>query len=238
MVAPRASIDSLWDEDRLGRIDLLFFDQGELMSAWRRAGRRPLLFASLCVTAVAAGILFELGNLLALSEPIAAPDAIVVLGSHEWERLPAAGRLARANPGAVVLLTMPASVTEKNCYRCDERVEWLTRAGASPRRVVVLEHRVRNTYDEAAATFSYAATRGARSVLIVTSPYHGRRALATFRAVFAGSPARVGIETAMRESHAQPQRWWMNAYDRAYVAYESVAVLWYAAKYGVNPFVG
>jgi uncharacterized SAM-binding protein YcdF (DUF218 family) len=180
--------------------------------------------------------LLEIGNLLAVSEPIPSPDAIVVLGSHEWERLPVAARLARRNPKAMVLLTTPVWVTDKNCYQCNSRVDWLVRSGVARRRIAMLAHKVRNTHDEAAATYSYAATRGVRSVLVVTSAYHGRRALATFRSVFAAAPVRVGIQTALAESGAMPRRWWMGAYDRWYVAYESAAIVMYAARYGVNPF--
>ena len=202
---------------------------------WTQRYRRRSIAAACAAVVVVAGF-FELGSVLAVSEPIRAPDAIVALASHEWERLPLAARLARGNPRATLLLTMPAHATIANCYRCAERVEWLVRAGVSRKRIVVLEPQVRNTYDEAAATFSYAATRGVHSVLIVTSPYHGRRALATFRTIFRGSPVRVGIETATRESDAHPRRWWMSANDRTYVAYESAAIVWYAAKYGVLPF--
>jgi uncharacterized SAM-binding protein YcdF (DUF218 family) len=196
------------------------------------------LLAVVMAAATAALAFVETGNVLALSAPISKPDAIVVLGSHEWERLPTAGRLARANPRAVVLLTSPVWATQKNCYQCENRVEWLVRAGVKRKQIVVLDHKVRNTHDEAAATFSYAATRGTRSLLVVTSPYHGRRALATFRAVFKGTPVRVGVETTLYASGARPQRWWMGAYDRWYVAYESAAIVMYAVRYGVNPFVG
>jgi uncharacterized SAM-binding protein YcdF (DUF218 family) len=175
---------------------------------------------------------------LAISAPISAPDAVVVLGSHEWERLPVAARVARANPQAVVLLTTPVAVTEKNCYMCQGRVQWLQHAGVRPAQIVMLQHRVRNTHDEAAATFSYAATRGIGSVLVVTSPYHARRALATFRAAFSSAPVRIGVETALHESGARPARWWMSAYDRWYVTYESAAIVMYAARYHVNPFIG
>ncbi len=195
-----------------------------------------LLVAVLCAVVIACVVVLEIGNVLALSSPIPSPDAIVALGSKEWERLPVAARVARDNPSAVVLLTTPVSVTEKNCYRCDNRVEWLVRAGVARRNVVILAQKVRNTHDEAAATFSYAATRGIRSVLVVTSPYHGRRALATFRAAFAAVPVRVGIETSLGESGASPQSWWMRAYDRWYVGYESAAIIMYAVRYGVNPF--
>ena len=205
----------------------------------QRAKRSRLLWRSIAAACTALVVLAgfaELGSALAISEPLAAPDAIVTLGSHEWARLPLAARLARANPHAKLLLTMPLQPTENNCYRCADRVNLLARAGVSRKRIVILDSRVRNTYDEAAATFSYASTRGIHSVLVVTSPYHGRRALATFQKIFRGSPVHVGIETAMRESNAHPRSWWMSASDRTYVAYESAALVWYAAKYHVFPF--
>ncbi len=74
-------------------------------------------------------------------------------------------------------------------------------------------------------------------MMVVTSPYHGRRALATFRAVFAGSPTRVGIALALQESGVRPLTWWMHPYDRWYVTYESAALAMYLVRYGVNPFV-
>ena len=45
------------------------------------------------------------GSALVVSEPLASPDAIVSLASHEWERLPAAAALARQYPEALVVLT-------------------------------------------------------------------------------------------------------------------------------------
>ena len=198
---------------------------------------RAILIAALFLGVTALAMLVPLGNALVVSQPVAAPDAIVSLGSHEWERLPVAARLARANPHAVVLLTQPVWATDKNCHRCQERVNWLVRAGVAPTRIFVLASRVRNTRDEAAAAFSYAATRGVRSMMIVTSPYHGRRALAVFRSTFSGSPVRIGIEVATAESQARPSSWWMHSYDRWYVAYESAALLMYLVRYGVNPIV-
>lgn len=198
---------------------------------------RTFVAAAVCVGAIALGVLVPLGNALVVSEPVKAPDAIVSLGSHEWERLPVAARLARANPQAVVLLTQPVWATEKNCHLCQERVGWLVRAGVAATRIFVLAHRVRNTRDEAAAAFSYAATRGIRSMMVVTSPYHGRRALSVFRSTFSGSPVRIGVEVATAESGARPSSWWMHSYDRWYVAYESAALLMYLVRYGVNPIV-
>lgn len=179
----------------------------------------------------------QAGHALVVIEQMPHPDAIVSLGSHEWERLPRTARLARDNPHAVVFLTRPVHVTPHNCHRCEERVDWLVAAGVPRERVVLLPQRARNTHDEATAALAYVQAHRLRSLTIVTSPYHGRRALATFRAVAGGTPVRIGLEPALRESGAAPWWWWTRPVDRWYVAYECTAILWYALRFGVNPFL-
>jgi uncharacterized SAM-binding protein YcdF (DUF218 family) len=177
------------------------------------------------------------GDTLIVSAEVGKPDAIVVLASHEWERLPVAAELARTYPAARVLLTLPSQVTEHNCHECSERTNWLARAGVSRERLTVLPQTVRNTYDEARATQSFVQTQGFERVLVVTSPYHGRRALATFRHVFksAGLATRVGLASPV--SLATPDRWWLRRYDRDYVAYEWSGIIYYAIRFGVPPTV-
>jgi len=70
----------------------------------------------------------------------------------------------------------------------------------------------------------------------VTSPYHTRRSLATFRQVVGAAGASVGVEPATRTSPARPERWLAASYDRAYVRYEWAAVFYYWLRYGVPPF--
>jgi uncharacterized SAM-binding protein YcdF (DUF218 family) len=78
---------------------------------------------------------------------------------------------------------------------------------------------------------------GARRILVVTSPYHTRRALATFDAVLAPGGVRVGIVPASATSPAQPDRWWGAAYDRAYVRYEWAGIVYYLFRFGIDPRV-
>ena len=74
--------------------------------------------------------------------------------------------------------------------------------------------------------------------MVVTSPYHTRRSLATFRQVFAGTPITIGVVPAEATSPARPDWWWWAApYDRAYVGYEWAAITYYWFKYGV-PIAG
>jgi uncharacterized SAM-binding protein YcdF (DUF218 family) len=114
---------------------------------------------------------------------------------------------------------------------------WLRSLGMPTNRVVILERGVANTHDEAVAVAAYARRHPIRRLVVVTSPYHARRAWAVFRAVL-GSTVQVGVRSATAESPARPDSWWWAAYDRNYVPYEWAALAWYALRYGVNPLIG
>lgn len=173
------------------------------------------------------------GRALVVTRPIQAPEAILVLASHEWERLPEAAVRAREWPSASVLLSVPRVVTEHNCHRCGERGDWLVTLGVDSSRLRLLPRSVTNTRDEAIAALAFARRHGVRRLLIVTSPYHTRRALAAFEDVFNGSGVQVGVQPSSAYSAARPERWWSTPYDRWYVRYEWSAIAYYAVRYGI-----
>jgi uncharacterized SAM-binding protein YcdF (DUF218 family) len=190
----------------------------------RRVSRRWkwLLVGLALVAAAAPWPLSHAGTALVVSRDLAAPDAIVMLASHEWERLPAAAALARQHPDALVLLTVPIVVTQYNCHLCPDRPSWLAAEGVDPSRIRIVPQRARNTWEEAQAVKAYAALQPFTRLLVVTSAYHTRRAWGTFERVFAGTPIQVGVVPAMPEQ-ARPARWWTTPYDRHYVLYEWAA---------------
>ena len=175
------------------------------------------------------------GTLLVVARPLERPDAIISLASHEWERLPAAAKLARANPAALVILTLPQPATVYNCHDCNGRLDRLQRLGVAPERVRIIPLTSPGTYGEALAARALVHRTPIHRLLIVTTPYHTRRSLAVFRSLFEGSQVEVGIEPATASSPAQPSNWWAAPYDRAYVAYEWFAGLYYLLRYGVVP---
>lgn len=197
------------------------------------ARRLAWLTARIGIAAVCIWTTMHAGTALVVTREALPPDAIIMLASHEWERLPAAAALARQFPASVVLLTVPRVVTTLNCYRCGERVDWLEREGVPKSRIRVLPYHVVNTHDEALAALDYATSCPVRRLAVVTSPYHTRRALATFQTVLAGTPVNVGVMPATGTSPAEPGRWWWHRYDRHYVAYEWAAILSYRVKFGV-----
>jgi uncharacterized SAM-binding protein YcdF (DUF218 family) len=187
---------------------------------------------ALLVLAVAAGWpLAHAGTALVVERDVGPPDAIIMLASHEWERLPAASALARRHRDAIVMLTFPVVVTEHNCHMCGERGGWLVEEGVERERIRYLP-RTTSTYGEALAARRHARLERFSRLVIVTSPYHTRRALATFAKVFEGSGVTVGVAPAS-PAQGHPPRWWLDPYDRHYVRYEWAALLTYRIKYGV-----
>jgi uncharacterized SAM-binding protein YcdF (DUF218 family) len=191
----------------------------------------------LSAASIAAAVLVgpHVGTALVVSAPGPAPDAIVSLASHEWERLPALVEQASEYPQALVLLTVPETVTQFNCHDCVHRPEQLVAAGVAAERIRLIPLTAGGTFGEALATRRFVEAQHVRHLLVVTSPYHTRRSLATFRSVLRGTPASVGIVPASATSPARPERWWVTPYDRAYVRYEWAAILFYFVRHGVPP---
>jgi len=195
---------------------------------WRRWGGAVVLLASASIWP-----LRHAGTALVTVQEIDQPDAIISLASHEWERLPETAVLARQAPKARVVLSEPISVNAFNCHDCSHRLDRLVASGVEPTRVEVMDRKVYRTLDEAEAFRAWAAGRGVRSVVVVTSPYHTVRALASFRHVLDGTGIAVGVHPAAG-SPADPRAWWRHKYDRWYVAYEWRARLFYLVRFGIR----
>ena len=203
-------------------------------------GRRPRIVSPVVLALAAvllvlvAGAAPMAGTALVVLQPLGRdPQAIVSLASHDWERLPATARLAAQFPRAVVLLTVPEKVTPFNCHDCANRTHRLSLAGVQQERVQAVRLTAGGTHGEALAVRRWATQHDVKSVLVVTSPYHTRRALATFRAALNPVGIEVGIEPATASSPAMPDHWWAMPYDRAYVGYEWAGLVYYAVRYSV-----
>jgi uncharacterized SAM-binding protein YcdF (DUF218 family) len=197
----------------------------------RRQRRQRLALAAVAILVIV--MLAGAGRFLVVTRPLDAPDAIVSLASHEWERLPVARALAETHPRAIVILTRPGNVTKYTCHDCSGRVAWLESQGLSADRIRVVNLTAPGTRGEADAVAQFARDQGLRRLLVVTSPYHARRALAVFRSAVKGKGIEVGVQPAFATSPAQPGRWWAAAYDRWYVSYEWAASIYYAFRFGI-----
>lgn len=167
-------------------------------------------------------------------------DAIMILsGSSNYvERARWAARLYREGRAPLVLLTDDgqrggwSQPEQRNPFFVERAARELNQAGVPPEKIEVLPGLVSSTYDEALALRDFATTRGLRSVLVVTSAYHSRRALWTVRRVSEGSGLEVGMDAppAGAESPA-PSIWWIRPRGWQMVAGEYPKMLYYRLRY-------
>jgi uncharacterized SAM-binding protein YcdF (DUF218 family) len=98
--------------------------------------------------------------------------------------------------------------------------------GVPPERALPPPGPAYTTYEEAVATRKVLEERGLKSVLIVTSPYHLRRARWTFRPVLRDLGVAVGTASAPDASFSI-ERWWTRHVGRKAVVTEYVGLLYY-----------
>lgn len=179
-------------------------------------------------------------RLLITEAPLAKADVIVVLGgsANYKERAREAARLVLEGRAPLILLTNDnqrgpwSSVEQRNLYFYERTLEELHNAGAPDKSVDVLMNEVGSTHEEAELIKQYATENGLRSVLIVTSPYHSRRALWTFSRVFRDTGIQVGLmPVSPGIGSPRPATWWLTARGWRLVPTEYVKMIYYVVKY-------
>lgn len=212
------------------------FWQGGRVLRWRRA---PVII----VAALAAWplIAYVAARALVVNTDLPRADALVVMsGSTVYaERARHAARLFHEGRAPKVILTNDGvrggwSQEEGRNVSFNERaVAELRRAGVPAASIEVLPGFVSSTYDEARLLHARAGeTQRLGSLLIVTSGYHSRRALGTFRGVFAGSDVQLGMSAvAPGGGTPSPATWWMSRRGWPLVAGEYLKLIYYRLKY-------
>ena len=163
---------------------------------------KTILHARLVAVALIFGIwvlvAWGAARFLIVNTPLHQVDAIVVLsGSAVYkERTRRAAEYYHQGLANRILLTNDnlrgewSNVEQRNPFFYERARNNLQLLGVPADRVEVIAKPVTNTYDEAEVLREYAVAHGLRSLLVVTSAYHSRRALWTLNRVFAGT----GIE--------------------------------------------
>jgi uncharacterized SAM-binding protein YcdF (DUF218 family) len=166
-------------------------------------------------------------------------DAIAVLSGSEVyrERDEYAAQLFKAGRAARVVLTddtEPGGWSQergRTMLFVERAQETLARAGVPPESIEVAPGSVSGTHDEAATLAANARARGWRSIIVVTSGYHSRRAWWTLERAFEGSGIVVGLEPATLTQSPSAWAWWTSAAGWRMVAGEYVKLVYYRVHY-------
>jgi uncharacterized SAM-binding protein YcdF (DUF218 family) len=141
-----------------------------------------------------------------VNEPAADADAIVVLGDDNFyaDRATLGAQLFRQGIAPVVVasgrrLRPTAGIAELMEHDLMER-------GVPKEKLERFVHDGENTREEAIALRHLVREKGWKSVVVVTSNYHTRRARYIFQRVFP-SGVTVNVESA-RDGDFDPEHWW------------------------------
>jgi uncharacterized SAM-binding protein YcdF (DUF218 family) len=179
-------------------------------------------------------------RLLILRADLPEADVVVVLGgsSTYLERTRAASQIFKAGRAQKIILTNDgkqggwSNEEQRNPFFVERAAKELEESGVPAVKIEILPQLVTSTYDEARLLKEYAASHRLRSVLIVTSAYHSRRALWTLRRVFEGSGVELGLESPPTGWQTPaPATWWLHAPGWQLVAGEYVKLAYYHVRY-------
>jgi uncharacterized SAM-binding protein YcdF (DUF218 family) len=179
---------------------------------------------------------------LVVDDPARRSDAVVALSGGDGERLHAAIQLYKRGLAGALLIVGP-DVPFLKVYSGEDSLT----QGEAKRRIavrrgipadsVVLALGSTSTIEEARQSLAEARARKWRSMLIVTDPFHTRRARATFHKVFDGSGITLTMYHLPESRSAQRiPRWWTRESDSMAVFTESVKLVFYAVNYRVWPW--
>jgi uncharacterized SAM-binding protein YcdF (DUF218 family) len=172
--------------------------------------------------------------------PLANADAIVVLGgsANYKERAREAAKLLLEGRSPRILITDDnmqgpwSSAEQRNLYFYERTLEELRNAGVPESNTEVLAQPVSSTHEEAQVVRQYAEVHKLRSVLIVTSAYHSRRALWVFDRVFRDTGIQIGlVSVAPGDQSPRPATWWLSRRGWKFVPTEYVKMIYYVINY-------
>lgn len=197
---------------------------------------RYVVILSLCVLWFLA---WGAAKLLIVDAPLDHADAIAVLSGSAVirERAQFAAQLYKEGRARKIILTNDnqqgswSSAEQRNPFFYERAAELLAGAGVPPEAIEILPKPVSGTLDEAILLRQYAAEHRLRSILVVTSAYHSRRALWTLRQVFANTGITVGLVAVPPGSQAPtPVTWWLHIRGWQMVASEYVKLIYYRLR--------
>lgn len=201
---------------------------------------RRVLFFALIGLVVWSFVAWVAARALIVSRELEHADAMVVLaGSTTYvERTHRAAELLREGRAQKIFLTNDnqqsgwSNELQRNPFFIERAAEELRRAGVPGDAIEMLPQAVSSTHDEALLLRSTAEAQGLRSILIVTSAYHSRRALWTFRKVFDGSGINLGVTVVPPgEQTPTPATWWLHLSGWREVAGEYLKLIYYWLYY-------
>ncbi len=184
-------------------------------------------------------VLRSLGYFLVFEQELQKADVIVVLNGRDTERSLAAVDLYKGGYANLIILAQGSK--QPGCDEFWKRVGnkfdgkiFFQRAieamGIPENSFKVIGDGVSSTYDEAKATKRFMRQNGYKSILLVTSKWHSKRAYLTFKSALKNDGIKVTVHPSNYDTF-NPDAWWKNEIDAEEVFGEYVRLTYYILSF-------
>ena len=191
-----------------------------------------MLFAA-AVLVLALGSIWLLSRALVVRVSLPRADAIVVMAGAPvyFDRVAQAGRLFLEGRAPRILLTNDgvrgswSRTLQRNPFYYERAILRLNQAGVPPTAIEVVPGRVTGTFEEANRISAVVENHGFKSLIVVTSDFHTRRAFWSVRRALREAGVEVGVEPA-----PTPDDWWRMHGPQAVLS-EYGKLMYYLVRY-------
>lgn len=184
-------------------------------------------------------ILLAIGDLLVMQDQLQPADVIHVIAGLGY-RTDYAIQLYKQGYGKMIFFT-GGWCTFHHLYHGQHGRALALEQGVPPEAIAIDESQVTSTYAEVVQLkeFITQSPTPVRSVIVVSDPYHMRRARWTYRHVL-GDQVSVLMAPVPFELTPYQRRWWTDEASRQYVKDEYLKTFYYYARYqlGGGPLQG
>jgi uncharacterized SAM-binding protein YcdF (DUF218 family) len=169
-----------------------------------------LIVVAVLVVAGGFGALYGVGYYLSPQDPLIKSDAVIAISGGETNsRAQAAINLYQAGWAPTIIFSGAAE--DPNSPSNALAMKRLAIEKGIPAKDVLLEEKSVNTAENAAAVTKLLQQRHARQVILVTSPYHQRRASLLFKQAV-GDDIKI-INHSTTDERWRRSAWWKNPYS-------------------------
>jgi len=181
-------------------------------------------------------ILTGMADLLVVNDPLQPADMIFVLNGDYNTRPFRASELYEQGLAPVIVIAkaemLPAEKLGLAPNDTDVSINVMKKLGVPPEKIVVLpvEGGTTSTFDEAIALRQYIESHNVRSLILLTSAFHTRRAKWIFDRELAGLPVRLEV-AAVPHYGFDESNWWQSEDGLITLNNETIKLAYYFLKY-------
>jgi len=173
---------------------------------------RRFLFGFLLGAISIVAVLVAIGHWLDVSDPLAKADAIVAISGDTGARTETA--IALWKQGYAPLLIFSGGSSDPESVASAELMKRAAVAAGVPANAIAVEGASATTEENAQRVAELMKTRGLASAILVTSPYHQRRAAMLFEREF-GRAALTFANHPADDPDWDPNLWWISDPSRS-----------------------